>query len=264
LALTLRRKALQPGASLQILIAPSQPPPNPHHQEAEILAQSGTGNELKGGLAKAAFDALVNLIEKGQAGGPESQFEKDRVIDFLLEPGRSNAEKQEEIEALYQSIVSKFGPDVWCPMLYFNADSLKFYIPHHRPEADFVYTDGPWRSGLLKGGEGSGKSVAGVIKDLERIRRGMDGMLASPDLVHFKKSLWPEFVRWCPWNMVLPSQQYRGKPGWEPQDPFTLTFSNRVKVLCGGMDDPVRWDGTNVSWAHLDEARRKKDASALK
>jgi hypothetical protein len=131
-------------------------------------------------------------------------------------------------------------------------------------EADFVYSDGPWANGLLKGGEGSGKSVAGVVKDLERLRRSMNGILASPDLVHFKKSLWPEFKRWCPWSQVVPDQQRRGKPEWEPNEPFTLTFLNDAQVICGGMDEPEKWEGSNVSWAHLDEARRKKTPAALK
>jgi hypothetical protein len=171
---------------------------------------------------------------------------------------------QEEIEQAYRLLRAEFGPDVWLPMLYRNSQSGKFYKPHHEKEAEFVFNDGPWRNGLIKGGEGSGKSVAGVIKDLERLRRSMNGILASPDLVHFKKSLWPEFKRWCPWEQVVPDQQRRGKADWEPHDPFTLTFKNGAQVVCGGMDEPANWEGSNISWAHLDEARRKKDASALK
>jgi hypothetical protein len=227
-------------------------------------------------IENLAFEAIGHLIDCQKNGKLESFQDKETVIEFLLEPGKTNAEKQEEIKALYQKIIEKYGPEIWIPMLYFNSDSHKFYMPHHWQEAGFVYTDGdldwstgqklpkPWRNGLLKGGEGSGKSVAGVVKDLERVRRKMNGILASPDLVHFKKSLWPEFKRWCPWQHVVPDQQRRGAAEWEPDKPFTLTFKNDCQVICGGMDEPEKWEGSNVSWAHLDEARRKKTASALK
>jgi hypothetical protein len=119
-------------------------------------------------------------------------------------------------------------------------------------------------NGLIKGGEGSGKSAAGVVKALERLRRGMNGIMVSPDLPHFKRSLWPEFKRWCPWQHVIPEQQYRGKASWEPSEPFTLTFKNGAQVICGGIEAPDSWEGPNVSWAHFDEARRHKTPAALK
>lgn len=219
-------------------------------------------------LQKVAYIALSELIVSGtddkKLAIPEDQHLKNLVIDFLLEPGKTNEEKQEEIAALYQALLDKFGSFTWVPMIYRNNNSGKFYIPHHREEAEFVYTDGPWRNGLLKGGEGSGKSVAGVVKDLERLRRRMNGLLTSPDLPHFKKSLWPEFKRWCPWDQVVKDQQRRGREEWEPDEPFTLTFKNKAQAVCGGMDNPGSWEGPNVSWAHLDEARRKKDPQALK
>jgi hypothetical protein len=217
-----------------------------------------------GEIESLAFEALGRLIDCHKNGKPENGQDKKLVIEFLLEAGKTTAEKQEEVKALYQRVIDKYGTETWVPMLYSNSDSKKFYIPHHQEEADFVYSDGPWLNGLLKGGEGSGKSVAGVVKDLERLRRSMNGILASPDLVHFKKSLWPEFKRWCPWSQVVPDQQRRGKPEWEPNEPFTLTFLNDAQVICGGMDEPAKWEGTNVSWAHLDEARRKKTPAALK
>lgn len=154
----------------------------------------------------------------------------------------------------------------WLPDrgVYVNSERGTPYAPHHDEERRFVFEDGPWRYGLLRGGEGSGKSVAGIVKDLERLRRGMSGIMVSPDFEHFKKSLWPEFRRWCPWDHVVESHRRRRSPEWSPQGPFALVFSNGATLYCGGIEDPTSWEGPNVSFAHLDEARRKKDASALK
>lgn len=152
--------------------------------------------------------------------------------------------------------------DDW-PEVYVNADTGKEYEPHHADEEEFVYSDSP-RYALAKGGEGGGKSVAGIVKTLNRLKRGMDGIMGSPDLPHFKRSLWPEFKRWCPWNQVIESQQRRGRAEWEPDKPFTLTFRNGAKLFCGGFEDPGAWEGPNVSFAHFDEARRHKTPAMLK
>lgn len=129
-------------------------------------------------------------------------------------------------------------------------------------ERQFVYSDSP-RYALLKGGEGAGKSVAGIIKDLERLRRGMSGILVSPDLPHFKKSLWPEFQKWCLPEFVIPSQQYMLSLTWSPQSSFILNFVTGAKLICGGVEHPGSWEGPNVNFWHLDEARHA-EAEALK
>jgi hypothetical protein len=182
--------------------------------------------------------------------------DKETFIQFLLKA------KQEQLAEAYQLLKAEFGPDVWLP-LYRNSESGKIYKPHHREEADFVFNDAPANC-LVKGGEGSGKSAAGVVKDLERLRRSMNGVMVSPDLPHFKRSLWPEFKRWCPWQHVVASQQYRGRAEWEPSEAFTLTFKTGASVICGGIESPGAWEGPNLSWAHFDEARRHKTPEALK
>ena len=101
----------------------------------------------------------------------------------------------------------------------------------------------------------SGKSTAGIIKDLERLRRGMSGILASPNLPHFKKSLWREFRNWCPKEVLVPAQRYRLSKEWQPHEAFELTFINGASLMCGGMENPRSWEGPNVSFAHLDEGR---------
>lgn len=152
----------------------------------------------------------------------------------------------------------------WNPVVrYVNRETGREYAPHHQAERDFVYSDTP-RYNLAKGGEGGGKSVAGIVKSLERLRRGMDGIVASPDFEHFKKSLWVEFARWCPWGEVVEREQYRAAKEWTPSQAFMLHFKNGATAYCGGMDDPASWEGGNISFAHLDEARRKKDPLALK
>lgn len=125
-----------------------------------------------------------------------------------------------------------------------------------------MFSDSP-RYGLVKGGEGAGKSVAGIIKDLERLRRGMSGIMVSPDVPHFKKSLWPEFQNWCPPYVVIPEQRYRLNPSWTPHEAFILNFVNGASLICGGIEKPLSWEGPNVSFWHLDEGRHA-DAEALK
>jgi hypothetical protein len=118
-------------------------------------------------------------------------------------------------------------PSVPWPEEYLNSDTGKMYTPHNGEEKIFVFDSVP-RYLLLKGGEGGGKSTAGVVKDFERLRRGMNGILISPDLEHFKKSVWPEFRAWCPWHRVIERHRYRQLPGWEPTRPFSLTFFSEV------------------------------------
>lgn len=151
---------------------------------------------------------------------------------------------------------------VW-PTAYRNNDTGKAYAPHHDQERRFVYDDQP-RYALAKGGEGAGKSVAGIIKALGRIARKMSGIMVSPDLPHFKKSLWPEFRRWCPWEHVIPSQRRRANLEWSPSEAFEMVFDNGAVLLCGGIESPMSWEGPNVNFALFDEARRAPDAGALK
>lgn len=149
------------------------------------------------------------------------------------------------------------------PTAYRNRATGRTYAPHHDGERAFVYSDAP-KYAVALGGEGGGKSVAGIVKTLERVRRRMSGIMVSPDLPHFKRSLWPEFQNWCPWECVVPQQQYRGKFDWQPQEPFQLAFTNGAVLHCGGIEKPGSWEGPNVHFAHFDEARHATDAKPLK
>lgn len=142
--------------------------------------------------------------------------------------------------------------------VYVNRESKHRYRPHNLAERRFIVSDSPRRF-LVKGGEGSGKSVAGIVKSLERLRRGMSGIMGSPDFVHFRKSLWKEFQRWCPPNALVPKHRYRLQLDWAPQQPFELVFEDagfgQGTLLCGGFERPGSWEGPNISFAHFDEAR---------
>lgn len=157
------------------------------------------------------------------------------------------------------------NPTNW-PTEYSNKDSGRIYQPHSDGEQNFVYQDSP-KYFLAKGGEGAGKSVAGIVKTLNRIKRGCSGIMVSPDFEHFKKSLWQEFRRWCPWDLVVPSQRRRANKEWTPPGPFDMVFETphgEAVLMCGGIEDPSGWEGPNVNFAHFDEARRHKEPSALK
>lgn len=92
--------------------------------------------------------------------------------------------------------------------------------------------------------------------------------MVSPDFEHFKRSLWPEFRRWCPWSCVVEKDRYRQNTEWEASKPFQLHFNSEAgqvsTLYCGGIEDPNGWEGPNVSFAHFDEGRRHKTAEALK
>ena len=110
----------------------------------------------------------------------------------------------------------------------------------------------------------SGKSVAGIVKCLDRIKRGCDGLMVSPDMPHFRVSLWKEFRRWCPWDQVVDKHRGRAKKEWEPFAPFTMVFKNSAVLECRGIDRPGSCEGPNVNFVFFDEARHKADAGALK
>jgi len=164
-------------------------------------------------------------------------------------------------DVLRAELIKRVGPP-W-PDEYINRDTGKVYTPHNDLERKLVYSDSP-RHQLLKGGEGSGKSVAGIIKGLNRIARRCNGIMISPDMPHFRVSLWKEFRRWCPWDQVVDKHRGRAKEEWEPFAPFTMVFKNGATLECRGIDRPGSCEGPNVNFVFFDEARHKTDAGALK
>ena len=170
-----------------------------------------------------------------------------------------DATKAKTVAVLKAALVDDDG---W-PRVYVNGDTGRIYKPHNDQEREVVFGDSP-RYLLVRGGEGGGKSVAGIIKTLNRIRRGMSGLMASPNLPHFKRSLWPEFRRWCPWDRVAQKHQRFGKLDWEPHEPFNIVFRNDAVLHCTGIENPGSLEGPNINFAHFDEARHHPDGKALK
>lgn len=149
------------------------------------------------------------------------------------------------------------------PTEYTNSDTGKSYTPHHKVEAEAIHSDTPTYV-LFRGGEGGGKSVAGIIKALDRVKHNCSGVMVSPDFEHFRRSLWPEFRRWCPWDLVVENQQRRRAPEWTPTRPFEMVFTNGSSIHMSGIKDAGSLEGPNINWAMIDEARHLRDAAALK
>jgi hypothetical protein len=161
-------------------------------------------------------------------------------------------------------------PDYVWPERYKSAKTGRKYEPQSQQVAEFI-ANREQRYLLLKGGEGGGKSCAGVIKDLDNLKAGCNGIMAGTDLEHFKKSIWPTAKEWIPWHCVIPRHRYRQTEGWEPSQAFTLVFYNKQtdlysELICGGAkEDRIgQWTGPNVSFVHFDEAREHKTPMALK
>lgn len=166
-----------------------------------------------------------------------------------------------------QKVKKSYG-DLW-PEQYINKDTQKVYTPHNEDEEFFVYSNEPRRM-LLRGGEGAGKSVAGIIKTLNRLRDGMSGLMGSPTLPHFTRSLWQEFCRWCPSNVVIERHRHRLKPDWKPNGSFQMVFYNKYggysTLECGGFIENQMgyWEGPTVSFVYADEIRQHKEPIVLK
>lgn len=148
---------------------------------------------------------------------------------------------------------------------YRNSETGYKYEPHSEAELAWVQDTTSTNLWAL-GGEGAGKSVLGVIRDLERAKAGCAGALTSPDFEHFKRSLWPELRRWIPWDLVIQRHRYRASASWEPQRPFTLVFLTGSAFFLGGMQesDVQAWEGPNLNFWHFDEIRRHRTDAALK
>src|SRR5687768_12210084 len=85
-----------------------------------------------------------------------------------------------------QSVEQEPKDGEW-PKEFINRKRKKIYKPSTKSLHEVLYTDRPRRV-LIKGGLGSGKSAAGIIKVLGRLRRGMDGAMLSTDFPHLRKS----------------------------------------------------------------------------
>lgn len=155
---------------------------------------------------------------------------------------------------------------IW-PDQYINKQTGKVYKPHTPDEEKALYSDSPPYV-LVKAGEGSGKSVFLIIKVLDRLKRGMDGAIVSPNLPHFKRSLFPELLRWLPREVVIDEHQRYFHPSWTPHTSFYIVVKNEVggysKLLCTGGDNPIHLEGPNLNFVGIDELRGFDNDEILK
>jgi phage terminase large subunit-like protein len=86
--------------------------------------------------------------------------------------------------------------------------------------------------------------------------QGESGVIMNPDFENLKISTWPEFKRWIPWSMVVPSQRHRQSDVWQPSKPFMLLFNNGAKVFIKGGREAGSTRGPNVNWFWYDEGGR--------
>lgn len=145
---------------------------------------------------------------------------------------------------------------------YFISNDGKFYNPNVPQAVEFINSDS--RFNMLVGGRGSSKTVSGSQKALKKIMRGWSGAILNPDFENFKYSTWPEFKRWIPWDMVVPSQRIRATDAWQPSQPFVMVFTNGARVYCKGLKDPDSARGPNINWLWYDEAGRDETGMAWK
>lgn len=136
---------------------------------------------------------------------------------------------------------------------YFLRDDGKNYNPSENHKG---FIESSARYVLLYGPRGCGKSGAGAQKAMLKIMQGEDGIIANPDFENLKISTWPEFKRWIPWDMVIPSQRHRQSNAWQPSQPFMMAFINGVKVYIKGGKDSSSSRGPNVNWFWYDEGGR--------
>lgn len=165
-----------------------------------------------------------------------------------------------ESQAAFQSVTG------WPTITdYRNVETGHRYEPHSAAELAWVQDDEHSNLWAL-GGEGGGKTVAGIIRDLEKVKRGCSGAATSPDFEHFKRSLWPELRRWIPWDFVIERHRSRASTSWEPQRPFFLAFVTGALIYLGGMKESEvkSWEGPNLNWWHFDEIRRHRSDAAIK
>jgi len=109
--------------------------------------------------------------------------------------------------------------------------------PYNPSPAQDGFIKSTARNVLFYGPRGAGKTGAGTQKALFKIMQGEDGLIMNPDFENLRVSTWPEFKRWIPWNMVVPSQRHRSSNAWQPTQPFVMVFLNGVKVyIKGGRD----------------------------
>ena len=143
---------------------------------------------------------------------------------------------------------------------YFVKADGKHFNPYPKMQ-EFI--DSTARFNLFWGSRGCGKSAAGSQKSIKKIQEGCSGAIMNPDFENFRISTWPEFREWIPWDNVVGAHRYRRNIQWQPYKPFTMAFTNGVRVICKGLKDPDSARGPNINWLWYDEVGRDETGEAF-
>lgn len=159
-------------------------------------------------------------------------------------------------EAITQT---KEAKDIWPETLINRKTGKRFTYPSEDVE-DLMNLDTP-RHLLITGPEGSGKSALGAFWALGKLKWGCDMVIVAPNMPSLRRSTWPEFANWVPWNCVIHEHQHMQNPAFSPYKSFELVFRNALggfsKAIVSGIGDhhAIFLEGININSCWLDEAR---------
>ena len=179
-----------------------------------------------------------------------NEEERKRQLALLLQEAQNRGVQVPE--ELFKPKTYRFPVD---SRGYFSRLDGRFFNPYEQQEK-FILCNSYFSAFI--GARGSGKSSGGAQKALRKIMNGESGAIMNPDFENLKVSTWVEFREWIPWDMVVPSHRYRRYAEFDPHQPFSLAFSNGVRVTVKGAKDPDSSRGPNINWLWFDEAQRDK------
>jgi len=187
----------------------------------------------------------------------------EQLFAIATIPDRWESFSSEQQTAILAQLKAAVYSSDGFPVRYRNRDTGKVYRPHNIAEKVVIESHVPKRI-LVTGGEGSGKSTLGGAKTIDTIRKINNGMLASPSLPHFRRSLWSEFVRWLAPEAIIEKHRERLSPSWEPREPFRMVCNNGSYLDCAGIVNIGSIEGPNIHFFWLDEARHINDPNVPK
>jgi len=164
--------------------------------------------------------------------------------------------------------IANEGKVVKWPSKFQNSKTGRFFEPQSEEARQHVFElDEPYAMAFL-GGEGSGKTVHATIKMLNKLRRGMDGLLLCPSFP-FLKRIWAECVLWLDPAVVLPKYREMLSPAWEPYKSFQIVFYNEVGNLSTLYVAAVgaslsHLESQNLNFYYLEELKSFNDDRVMK
>lgn len=184
----------------------------------------------------------------GQRGKTKRDTLKRIIAEFRSRGLEVPTEMLEQMKGILPTYMFKKSPNGY----YMGMDN-RIFNPN---EKQIHVIDSTARYVACLAGRGSGKSAVGVQKALRKLEQGWCGVVGNPDFENLKISTWPEFARWCDYQMVVPKQRHRLQPDWQPNQPFKLNFNNGAWAIFKGIKDPDSARGPNINWFWYDEPGR--------